>query len=159
MQAFKEYLISEYQVNDATSIMITFTHSSTVKTDRKSGSAIVVHTIGVTIKFYDKDMNMLQKASIKFVNNKLPKKTRESLVNIAPDELENRFVAAKRDIANEIYDDYITKRELLDAKINALMYYENITATPNANIIPNQFEAEMIQLAPTNDSTKQHFDM
>lgn len=159
MQAFKEYLRSEYQVNDATSIMFAFTHSSTVKTDRKSGSAILVHTIGVTIKFYDKDMNMLHKASIKFVNNKLPKKTRESLVNIAPDELENRFVAAKRDIANEIYEDYNTKRQMLDIKIEALMHYENINATPNVNVIPNQFEAEMIQLAPTNDSSKQHFDM
>ena len=139
--------------------MFTFTHSSTVKTDRKSSRPLVVHTIGVTIKFYDKDMNMLRKASIKFVNNKLPKKTRESLVNIAPDELENRFVAAKRDIANEIYQDYMVKRELLDVKIDALMYYENVTSTPNANIIPDRFEGEMVQVAPVNDTSKQHFDM
>ena len=157
MEAFRDYVKAEYNnVQGYVSTQFTFTHTSTVKIDKASQRPVVQHTISVRVQFYDKDMNLLHKAAIKFVNNKLPKKAKESLVNISPDELENRFMAARREIVEEIFMDYDTKRRLIDIKIEALQQY-----LPDAslNVIPEEFNGERIQIADDANHVKQQFDM
>ena len=51
----------------------------------------------------------------------------------------------------------MVKRELIDVNIDALMYYRDDASTPNSNVIPDKFEGEMVQVAPVNDTSKQHF--
>lgn len=151
MQHFKDYLVSEYKVEGATSILLKFTHSLSVKIDKKTMKPLNTHTINCTVQFYDKDLNLLHKASIKFINNVLNKNDAKKLINISPKELENRFNSARREIVAEIQKDYIEKRNDIDEKIYALSMYECV----DVNIIPDEFKGELIQIA----KDKPSFDM
>ena len=158
MRAFKDYLNDEYQVQGSTSIRYVFTHSLTSKLDKKSNQLLNKHTITVNIQFYDEDMNLLKKASLKFVNNDLPPKAKKSLVNIAPDELINRFNAAKGEIVNEILNDYWVRQQLINEKITQLRVYHDINAPDN--VIPQEFQGELIQAAAQAEpSSSKQFDM
>ena len=157
MRAFKDYLNDEYQVQGSTSKRYVFTHSLTTKLDKKSNQLLNKHTITVNIQFYDEDMNLLKKASVKFVNNDLQPKVKKSLVNIAPDELINRFNAAKSEIVNEILNDYWVKQQLINEKINQLRVYHDVDAPDT--IIPQEFQGELVQTAEATPSSSKHFEM
>ena len=157
MRAFKDYLNDEYQVQGSTSKRYVFTHSLTTKLDKKSNQLLNKHTITVNIQFYDEDMNLLKKASVKFVNNDLQPKVKKSLVNIAPDELINRFNAAKSEIVNEILNDYWVKQQLINEKINQLRVYHDVGAPDT--IIPQEFQGELVQTAEATPSSSKHFEM
>ena len=154
MQHFKDYVVSEYKVEGTTSILFKFAHSLSVKLDKKTKKPLNNHTINCTVQFYDKDLNLLHKASIKFINNVLNKNDAKKLINISPKELENRFNAARREIVSEIQKDYIEKRNDIDQKIYALSLYESV----NVDVIPDEFKGELIQMN-TNTNTKPSFDM
>ena len=157
MRAFKDYLNDEYQVQGSTSKRYVFTHSLTTKLDKKSNQLLNKHTITVNIQFYDEDMNLLKKASVKFVNNDLQPKVKKSLVNIAPDELINRFNAAKSEIVNEILNDYWVKQQLINEKINQLRVYHDVGAPDT--IIPQEFQGELVQTAEATPSSSKQFEM
>ena len=123
MDSFKNYVISEYRVEGFTSVSFKFTHSLSTKLDKKSGKELNNHAINVTVQFFDKDLNLLRKSSLKFVNNVLGKKQASELVNISPKELENRFNAARREIVGEILKEYMEKKALIDAKMFDLRLY------------------------------------
>ena len=141
MQSFKEYALSEYSgVSGITSTLFKFSHSMKIKIDKKSSKTFNEHTINVTIQMYDKDMNELKRASLKFINNTVP--TKMKFINISPKELENRFNAAKKEIVNEIFSELNDKMEDISQKINMLKLYSGGSVN---TIIPSEFEGELIQ--------------
>ena len=81
---FKAYLLNEFNIDGVASVLIKPTHSLNMKIDKKSKKILNNHTITVNISLYDKDLTLLKKDNIKFVNNELIKKDAERIVNISP---------------------------------------------------------------------------
>ena len=156
MIAFKDYVINEYKVENCASTSFKFSHSLKPSIDKKTNKAMNTHTVNVEVKLFDKDLNLLHKDSLRFVNNVLNKKKAESLVNISPIELENRFNAARREIVCEIQKEYLEKRNDIENKINSLMMYENVGVKDN-DIISSAYKGELVQMKDANN--KQVFDM
>ena len=156
MIAFKDYVINEYKVENCASTSFKFSHSLKPSIDKKTTKAMNTHTVNVEVKLFDKDLNLLHKDSLRFVNNVLNKKKAESLVNISPIELENRFNAARREIVCEIQKEYLEKRNDIENKINSLMMYENVGVKDN-DIISSAYKGELVQMKDANN--KQVFDM
>jgi hypothetical protein len=156
MLAFKNYVINEYKIENIASVSFKFSHSLTTSIDKKTNEVMNKHAINVAVKFFDKDLHLLHGDTLKFVNNVLNKKKADSLVNISPKELENRFNEARREIVAEIQKDYLEKRKDIDEKINSLMTYENITVKDH-DIIKSAYKGELIQKA--DGESKQKFDM
>ena len=124
MLAFKHYVINEYKIEDIASVSFKFSHSLTTSIDKKTNEVMNKHAINVAVKFFDKDLHLLHSDTLKFVNNVLNKKKADSLVNISPKELENRFNEARREIVAEIQKEYLEKRNDIDEKINSLTLIE-----------------------------------
>ena len=156
MIAFKDYVINEYKVENCASTSFKFSHSLKPSIDKKTNKAMNTHTVNVEVKLFDKDLNLLHKDSLRFTNNVLAKKKAESLVNISPIELENRFNAARREIVCEIQKEYLEKRNDIENKINSLMMYENVGVKDN-DIISSAYKGELVQMKDANN--KQIFDM
>ena len=156
MIAFKDYVINEYKVENCASTSFKFSHSLKPSIDKKTNKAMNTHTVNVEVKLFDKDLNLLHKDSLRFVNNVLNKKKAESLVNISPIELENRFNAARREIVCEIQKEYLEKRNDIENKISSLMMYENVGVKDN-DIISSAYKGELVQMKDANN--KQVFDM
>ena len=160
MDAFKEYIIAEYH-DKAKSYVATefkFAHSTGIKLDKPSKRHLKVDIIKVTVKLFDKDLNLLHTGTITFENNIIPKSKAESLINISPKELENRFAAAKRDICKVILD------ELTQKKSDILLKIDNLNAfIGSSGIIPTEFKGEVINVLEEGDEpktkSKQPFDM
>lgn len=173
MNSFKEYIINEFKVDGTTSILFKFAHALNVKLDKKSQKVLNNHTINVTVQFYDKELNLLRRELLKFVNNELNKKDAERLVNISPKELVNRFNLARREIVQEIKNDYMQKMADINDKINMLNSYENVDGTlclsacanvRHEDVIPTEFKGELIRIKDSCDGVvqindKQKFDM
>lgn len=158
MEEFKNYVVSEFNVDGTTSILFKFSHSLSVKIDKKTKKPLNNHTINVIVQFYDRNLTLLRRETLKFVNNVLNKKDAERLVKIAPKELENRFNFARRAIVSIIQDEYIEKINDINDKLNALRLYENVEVNSN-NVIPSEFKGELVQINNENNSDKQKFDM
>jgi len=145
MEQFKSYLASEYQVKDATSIELRFNHTMNIKTDKKSNTPMNIHTIIATIRFYDKDMNMLKSGSVKFVNNELAKVSENKLINIAPKELGNKFMCARKEIIRVIMGEYKDKLDDIRGKIKLLKMFEG---KDNEDItVEDEFRGELVQIS------------
>lgn len=154
MEVFKGYLASEYDNKNCSAIDWKFTHSISCKLDKKSKVCLNQHIINISMAFYDKDMKLLCKAVVKFVNNELPKQIADKLVKISPAELTNKFMFAKKEIINQINNDYKSKLNKIKTKIDELNKYcekESIATS-------SEFKGELTQIS---DSvvTKKAFDM
>ena len=156
LQAFKDYAMSEYVVDNVTSTSFKFTHTLKVTFDKKSGKALNSHTVNVAIRLYDRDLRLLHSDTLKFVNNVLDKKKADALVNISPKELENRFNAARRDIITEIHREYLERKQEINDKIDSLMMYENV-GVKDHDVIQSAYKGELVQISSEN--VKQKFDM
>jgi len=158
MEEFKNYLAKESQHGSAPAIDLSFGHSLTVKADKKSQSFLNVHTITANIKFYGKDMKLLDSANYKFVNNELAKSYEKKLVNISPKELNNKFMAARPEIIESILNRYQDKLKEVKAKIYALNLY---TGKQNDSVaIDDQFKGELVQMTDEKPvKKKEKFEM
>ena len=145
MQSFKEYVLLEYKqlVPELAATKFDFTHTTKSKIDKATKIPLIVNTIHVNIKFFDKDMNTLLTRTITFDNNLLNSTCKNKLINIAPAELENRFNAALHDISTIIMKSYIEQVDNLDIKIKSLNTY---IGTDNS-ITPFEFKGEHIQIS------------
>ena len=146
MQAFKDYVIQEYQdeLGDFAACEFKFAHGSTTRTPRKSETPIKVDTIKIGIKFYDKDMTLLLTKNLVFENNEVGKCIENKLVNISKDELTNRFCAARQDICKLILQEYFNKRNEVNGRIDDLNKYIGVKG-----IIPDEFKGESIKPVDT----------
>ena len=159
MQQFIDYLTTEYsdKATGYAAIDTKFTHSSTIKIDKASNVPLKNDIIKVSITFYDKSMNKLYSSAISFENNILPKTQAKKLVNIAPKELENKFMCAKNEICNVILRELIDKRNDLNEKIDDITKYKGVHG-----VIPTEFKGESITISETNNvpiKSKPKFDM
>ena len=159
MQQFIDYLTTEYRdkATGFAAIDTKFTHSSTIKIDKKSNVPLKNDIIKVNITFYDKSMNKLYSSAISFENNILPKTQAKKLVNIAPKELENKFATAKNEICNVILHELIDKRRELNEKIDDIAEYKGVHG-----VIPTEFKGENITISEGVEipvKSKPKFDM
>ena len=121
----KQYLLSEFSNNIQYSAADTkYTHTQSIT---KNGA--INNIITIKMKLVDKDMIVLSTNTIKFINDTLPIKTK--LINIAPAELINRFVAAKPDIVAIIRDEYTKRLNDIEASMNELNSYSKYNNTTN----------------------------
>lgn len=155
LQDFKNYFIDEFQISNLASSEFKFSHSLKINVERKTKGQIRSHVITVNVNFYDKEHNELKKGSIKFVNNEIPKKDASKLVNISPDELTNRFNAAKREIVSLIYEELVDKLNAINDKINDLSSYEKVN---DNDVIKSEFKGIKIDLVGE-EKNKNNFDM
>jgi len=162
MEGFKDYLASEYQVKDAVATDMKFAYNMTVKMDTKTKIPINMHTVTITLKFYDKDMELLKTGSVKFVNDRIPKSVAKKFVNISPDELGNRFVVIRPLVANIIKTSYMSKLVDIQNKIINLRKYSE-DRHHDSIAIEDEFKGEIIQPVETQEipknKKKQKFDM
>ena len=155
MNSFVEYLQSNWEVDGCVGVEKRYTHDLKVKVDKKSDKEVVEHTVGVGLKFYDKDNKMLMSESIKFVNNVLDGVSKKKIINIAPAELENRFMAAKREIAGVIMEDYMERLNVINGKVRMLKSYCDDDSLGCAAI----FKGERIEVKGDVKGDKKEFDM
>ena len=58
MESFKDYVVSEFNVDGTTSILFKFSHSLSVKIDKKTKKPLNNHTINVVVQFYDRNLTL-----------------------------------------------------------------------------------------------------
>ena len=139
MQSFESYLLSEYQLpNVVVCNKFSYTHNAKQKLDKKSSIPIVNNIINVHIDSYDEKHNLIATHSEKFIDGSIKRGKNKKLINISPDELNNRFSNAKSSIISLILNEYNAKLNELQLKIKDLNRYSG----PINNIIPNEFVNE-----------------
>ena len=138
MEAFIDYLLKEYQLPDEVVCNnVSFAYSQKNKIDKKSNVPITDHVITVKIDSYDKDHSKLASNTERFVNGQIQRSKSKKLINISPDELNNRFGNAKASICSQIQKQNSDKVKGLNDIINDLKQY-----CSNMSIIPNEFVNE-----------------
>jgi len=158
MESFKDYLVKEYQIKNAAAIDMKFSHTMSVKLDKESKKPMNMHVITVSLKFYDKDLTLLKSDTVKFVNNELAKTCEKKLVNIAPKELNNKFMAARKHIIKAIESEYNNKMDELKGKIKQLTLY----AGKPSIVVDDEFRGELVQINDDDElptKPKKSFDM
>ena len=151
MQAFRDYLITEYkeQAKGFVAVEFKFSHSVNLKADKATKTPLRVDIIKVNMKFVNKNLDVLHTASIQFENNVIPKAKAKQLVNIAPKELEVKFGFAKKEICKVIYDELNEKRSEINLRLNNLSNYIG-----SSGIIPNEFQGEVIKVEDEQPETR-----
>ena len=135
MEAFIDYLLKEYQLpSEVVCNNVNFSYSSQNKIDKKSHVPITNHIITVKIDSYDKSHNKLASNSERFINGKIERPKTKKLINISPDELNNKFGTAKSFICAQIQKNNADKVKELNDVINDLKQY-----CDNMSVIPNEF--------------------
>lgn len=154
MQNFKSYCLQEFANTNYAASDFKFTHSINAKVDKKTEMVLTENIINVSVKIFDGDMNELNKKTFKFVNNIIQPALKKKLINIAPAELENRFMAALPQIASIIKSSYEDKINVLTHQVQDLNHY----VSHNNIVIPNQFVGERVMIADDsvmNESVKE----
>ena len=160
MQALKQYLIQEYRdkAKGYVACEFKFAHYTKIKPDKASGVSLKIDVVKVSIRFVNRDMNTLHNCSVVFENNVIPKSKEKSFINISAKELNNKFAFAKAEIVKLIMDEYIEKRDELNAKIDELKAYSG----NESDIIKPSMKGEVVNVADTsreNTTKRVQFDM
>ena len=136
MEDFISYLLTEYQLSTtAICHKVNFTHSTKNKIDKLTKRPIINNIISVKIECFDKDHKLILSKNEKFVDGEIQRTKNNKLVNISPDELNNKFSFAKSSICGIIKNELEQKRNDLINKIDDLNSY-----CGNANtVIPQEF--------------------
>ena len=151
MNAFEEYLLQEYRDSNVACTNFKYSHSAKQKLDKKSKVQLINNTINVKIVCYDEKHNLLSSHSEKFVDGEIQRTKQKPLVNIAPAELNNRFGAAKQQIANRIMSDYLVHLQEINEKIDSLRSYIHVDG-----VIPTVFVNEPI--IASDNGVKKNFE-
>ena len=157
MEAFEQYLLSEYQLpQNVVCNKFNYSHSSKNKVDKKSNRPITNHIINVKIESFDDKHNLISSHSEKFIDGNIYRTKQNKLINISPAELNNKFSFAKSSIINVIKSEYQNKLNDIQEKIKELDTYCRVDG-----VIPTQFvnEPTISTDQPTNQPTKnKHFE-
>lgn len=159
MQEFKDYIIDEYRnlASGFVGVEFKFSHTSGTKLDKKTEVYVRQDVIRVNVKFYNKDIQLLLSRSLQFDNNVLPKSVSNKLVNISPDELNNRFLKARDEICSEIMKEYQLSETEIKEKIEELNKYCGGSIN---TVTPPEFKGESITPVEVPTKKKQkNFDM
>ena len=158
MESFEQYLLQEYKDISYNVVNFQYSHNTSIKMAKKTNIPIKQNTVFVNIKFYNKNVDLIKSVNIKFVNNILAKVCEKKLVNIAPSELNNKFMIARGEIIKTIYDKLAIKYNKIKSKINDLNDYRG---KPNDSIAINyEFKGEQIDIVDAiNKDNNRSFDM
>lgn len=117
MQEFEQYVKSNWNVPEATSCGITYTH--TVRMTKK----VVNHSINLTISWRDKDNNLIKTEKLAFLNDDMSKTYDKKMFTINRKELVNKFRLAKTAIVHKIIAEKQAKAMILQDEIASLTNY------------------------------------
>ena len=138
MNAFESYLLNEYQLpSNVCCNKFTYTHSTKRKVDKSSKIPLINNVINVRVESYDDKHNLISTHTEKFIDGCINRSKQKKLINISPDELNNRFGAAKVNIVQQINAEYSVKLNEIQEKINELNSY-----CKSNGVIPNRFVNE-----------------
>ena len=155
MNAFEAYLLKEYQLpSNVCCNKFSYSHSTKQKIDKDSKRPIINNVIGVKIESYDEKHNLISSHSEKFIDGHIHRTKQNKLINISPDELNNKFSFAKSQIVQVIFNDYSNKLKDIQSKIDEINAYST-----SSTIIPSEFINEPTmgekELPPKNNK---HFE-
>ena len=154
MEDFINYLLKEYQLPaECVCHKVAFNHSAKTKVDKLSKVPITNNIITVKIECFDKDHKSILAQSERFINGQIQRSKFRKLVNISPDELNNKFGVAKGFICNEINKSLNEKLKDLNEEMTELKTYCGNVNT----IIPTEFVNE-VKVASTEEENKKNFE-
>ena len=155
LESFEAYLLHEYNDHNAVCVKFKYSHSIKTTVDKVSKTPLIHNIINVKIDSYDSHHKLIASHSEKFVDGEIKRSKANPLVNIAPAELNNKFAAAKAEIATLIMYEYDVKLDEVTTKINQLNSYVHV-----GHVVPNQFVNEPVvtNAEQTNNNTNKHFD-
>ena len=122
MESFQDYLKSEFKI-DYAAVEFKYNHNITLKVDKPTNKLLTYNNILVGVKFYDKNLKLLESSNLKFVNNVLARSYEKKLINIAPAELNNKFMRARREIVQKIRSELLEKEAEIKNKLQSLNAY------------------------------------
>ena len=156
MHEFEAYVKSNWNVPNATSCGITYTHTTRITTS-KSKVSVKNHSVNLTIAWRDKDNIQLQTEKLSFLNDDMTKTYDKKLHTINRNELVNKFRAAKPEIINKIINEKHEKLLDLQREIGELNAYVG----RSDDVIPPSMKGviEVVSAPEQHDSPKQTFDM
>ena len=157
MQAFEDYIKSNYKIPNTTSCGITYNYTTRNTQDKKSKVYIKNHVITMKLTWFDKDNKQLYSERIVFQNDTLTKASEKHCHTISPTEVTNQFRVAKPYIIQTLIKIKQTKLESLYYDIALLNEYNGV----NNDIIPPVMKNTM-QIVDNTSSTstsKTTFDM
>ena len=156
MQEFETYVKSNWNVPNATSCGITYTHTTRITTN-KSKVSVKNHSVNLTIAWRDKNNVPLQTRKLTFLNDDMSKTYDEKLHTINRKELVNKFRAAKPEIINKIICEKQQKLLELQREIGELNAYigrsDDVIPPPMKGVI------DVVSTSVQPVSPKQTFDM
>ena len=124
MEAFIDYLLSEYQLPpEAICHKTVFTHALKYKEDKKTGEPFLLNVINMKICCYDKNHNLIETKSEKFIDDHIVRTKLKKLKNIDELQLNDKFMNAKDMICDYILQDLFIKNKECVEKIQSLMAY------------------------------------
>ena len=145
MQEFENYVKSNYNIPNATSCGITYTHSKSSKLDKLSKRPVIIHTINMKLIWFDSSNHQLDTSKLTFQNDTLTKASEKVLRTINPSDTTNKFRAAK----NEIVQTLTAKLQQAEAKLqDEIQSLHSYLGTSN-DIIPQSMKPH-IELAKAN---------
>ena len=110
MNAFEEYILREYQLPaNVCCNKFTYSHSTKQKLDKTSKIPIINNIITIRIESYDDKHNLISTHGEKFIDGCVSRSKQNKLINISPQELNNRFATAKVNIVRTINAEYNVK--------------------------------------------------
>jgi hypothetical protein len=136
MQEFENYVKSNYNIPNAASCGITYTHSKSSKLDKKSNRPVIVHTINMKLVWFDSSNHQLDTSKLAFQNDTLTKPSEKVLRTINPSDTTNKFRAAK----NEIVQTLIHIRQQAEAKLQDEIQSLHSYLGNNNTIIPQSMK-------------------
>ena len=151
MYEFESYVKSNWDVANATSCGIKYTHTSRESVDKKSKVNIINHTINMTITWYDVNNVQLQTEKLSFLNDDMSKTFDKKMRTINRKELVNKFRSAKNEIVQSIIDEKREKLERINDEIHELVSYLG----RQNDVIPPSMKGTI----DIKGSSKQTFDM
>ena len=157
MEALKSYLVDEFKnrAKGYVAVEFKFSHNVNVRIDKKSKIPLKIDIVKISLRFVEKAMNTLLSSNIVFENNAIPKNKEKQFINISPKELNNKFCFAKHEIIRTIMNEYISKRDELNAKIESLKSY----AGNDNDIIDSKFKGQIVDIVDSDKPMKAKFDM
>ena len=131
MQEFENYIKSDITINYEVACF-KYNHNVLVKLD-KNKKPLKQNIIFINIKFYDKNLNILQSLNLKFVNGILNKTSMKKLNNIKSSILNNIFNITKNDIINNIKGKLTIKFNKIKSKLDDINEYNSCNVDKVSN--------------------------
>lgn len=138
MDQFEQYLLSEYNLpSTVVCNKLIYSYTTKNKVDKKTNRPLINNIINIKIDSYDDKHNLICHHSETIIDGNIYRTKQNKLINISPDELNNKFSFAKSSIINVIKSDYQNKLNDIQDKIKELDSYCHADG-----IIPTEFVNE-----------------